>query len=82
MTETKTKIHIESVQGFKILCLAKKTHRCFDRTTERERDFLFTYVNERGKGQETFFVKQDIAESVLNESLELPKQYKVSINFK
>lgn len=82
MTETKIKVHIESVRRFKILCLAKKTHRCFDRITEREKDFLFTYVNERGKGQETFFVKQDIAESVLNESLELPKQYKVAIEFK
>lgn len=82
MTETKIKIHIESVQGFKILCLKSRTHRCFDRTTERKDSFLFTYVNDRGRQGETFFVAQDIAETVLNESLELPKQYKVAINFR
>lgn len=82
MTETKAKVHIRSVQGFKILCLKSQAHRCFDRTTERKNSFLFTYVGDKGKQGETFFVAQDIAESVLNESLELPKQYKVSINFK
>ena len=77
-----SEIRVSSVQNFDILNLKNQTKRRFIRTEERPDRLLFVFMNSKGKIGETFYVSEDVTQTILDEALNDRKSYTVTIKFK
>jgi hypothetical protein len=77
-----SEIRVSSVQNFDILNLKNQTKRRFIRTEERPDKLLFVFLNSKGRSGETFYVSEEVTQTILDEALNDNKNYTVTVKFK